>query len=447
MKQTRYLSFLDMIKGQKGDSIALRFLFQGQVKSMTYDCLVKTIEEFPVEKHGCVGIFADGTLASLIAILGYASKGIQIALLSPLTSKDTLASQIKSADIDYLLGPKDCVGPLKPFLSKRLPKSRGKILFFTSGTTSSSKAVVLTQESLCASAYNGSSLLPLSSEDVLYSCLPLSHVFGFVCSLLWGFNCGATVALSSGTKTMFSDFSTFKPTVVSLVPQMAAFFSSHRLFNPELRLALIGAGECRDKVISSIKECGIAVSYGYGLTETSSGVALSLGEDPHLMSVCPDDAISIAEDGEILILPSTCMMEGYYRDEETTSIALRGGVLHTGDLGEIDPQGFLRLKGRKKDILVLEDGNKIYCPEYEERLSAYLPEGSDFGIALNNKGQVALLLGNTKMGDDYSKGIASFNQTCPYSQRIAQAAYFPYALPRTQTGKIQRYLLSSMLEN
>ena len=164
-------------------------------------------------------------------------------------------------------------------------------------------------------------------------------------------------------------------------------------------MALIGAGECRDKVISSIKECGIAVSYGYGLTETSSGVALSLGEDPHLMSVCPDDAISIAEDGEILISSSTCMMEGYYRDEEATSIALRGGVLHTGDLGEIDPQGFLRLKGRKKDILVLEDGNKIYCPEYEERLSAYLPEGSDFGIALNNKGQVALLLGNTKMGD------------------------------------------------
>lgn len=447
MKQARYSTFLEMIKAQRGDSIALRFLFQGQVKSLTYDCLATTIEDFPAEKHGCVGIFADGTLASLVAILGYVNKGTQIALLSPLTPKDTLIAQIQNADIDYLLGPKDYVEGLKPFLSKRPPISQGKILFFTSGTTSSSKAVVLTQASLCASAYNGSSLLPLTREDVLYSCLPLSHVFGFVCSLLWGFNCGASVALSSGMKTMFSDFSAFKPTVVSLVPQMASFFSARRLFNPELRLALIGAGECRDKVISSIKECGIAVSYGYGLTETSSGVALSLGEDPRLMSVCPDDEISISEDGEILIASPSCMMEGYYRDEKATFIALQGGVFHTGDLGEITPQGFLKLKGRKKDVLVLEDGNKIYCPEYEEKLSHYLPEGSDFGIALNSKGQVALLLGSTKMGDDYSKGVASFNQTCPYSQRIAQVAYFPNPLPRTQTGKIQRYLLPSMLEN
>ncbi len=445
MKPARYPTFMEMIKAQTGSDVALLFLHEGEVRSMSYDCLVKTIEDFPVEEHGCVGIFADGTLSSLLAILSYAAKGIQIALLSPLSPKDTLINQIQSADVDFLLGPKECVDGLRPYLSKRAPLTKGKILFFTSGTTSSSKAVVLTQSSLCASAYNGSSLLPLQKEDILYSCLPLSHVFGFVCSLLWGFSCGASVALSSGTKTMFNDFKTFHPTAASFVPQMASFFSSRRLFNSELRLVLIGAGECRDKVISSIKECGIRVSYGYGLTETSSGVALSLGEDPRLMDVCPDDEISIAEDGEVLIASSTCLMEGYYRDDESTSLALDGGVLHTGDLGEIDSNGRLRLKGRKKDVLVLEDGNKIYCPEYEERLSSYLPEGSDFAIALNGKGQVGLLLGKAKMGDDYAKGITSFNATCPYSQQIAQVAYFPSPLPRTQTGKVMRYLLPSML--
>lgn len=446
MKPARYSTFLEMINAQNPTDVALLFSYGGEVKSMTYDCLAKTIESFPVEKHGCVGIFADGTLSSLIAILSYASKGAQIALLSPSTPEDVLIEQIASADIDFLLGAKECSDRLRPHLSKRAPISQGKMLFFTSGTTSSSKPVVLAQKSLCASAYNGSSLFPLQKEDVLYSCLPLSHVFGFVCSLLWGFCCGACVALTSGTKTMFSDFKLFRPTVASFVPQMAAFFSSHRLFNPELRLVLIGAGECRDSVISSIKECGIRVSYGYGLTETSSGVALSLGEDPRLMDICPDDKIDIAEDGEILISSSTCLMEGYYRDEESTSAAFAGGALHTGDLGKITSDGRLRLKGRKKDVLVLEDGSKIYCPEYEERLSAHLPEGTDFAIILNGKGQVALLLGGAKMGDDYSKGISCFNSSRLYSQQIAQVVYFPSPLPRTQTGKIKRYLLPKMLE-
>jgi Long-chain acyl-CoA synthetases (AMP-forming) len=111
----------------------------------------------------------------------------------------------------------------------------------------------------------------------------------------------------------------------------------YRALNPELRTILIGAGGCPPEILTAAKATDARVCFGYGLTETSSGVALSLGDgDPYAMTVCPDDRITIAEDGEVLIEAPTCMMQGYWRHPEDTAAALRNGVLHTGDLGTLD---------------------------------------------------------------------------------------------------------------
>ena len=90
------------------------------------------------------------------------------------------------------------------------------------------------------------------------------------------------------------------------------------------------------------------------------------------MEICPDDTITLAEDGEILIEAPTCMMKGYYKRPDSTAEVLRDGVLHTGDLGSFDINGRLHITGRKKDILVLPDGTKIFLPEYEARLMSAL---------------------------------------------------------------------------
>ena len=103
---------------------------------------------------------------------------------------------------------------------------------------------MLTEQSLCSSAYNGGALLPLSPSDTLMCMLPLSHVFGFVCGLLWGLSCGACVALGRGARHYIDDLAYFGPTARSAVPLLLGFLVQHGLLNRELKLILVGAGDC-----------------------------------------------------------------------------------------------------------------------------------------------------------------------------------------------------------
>lgn len=440
----RYKTFLEMLKSQDKESTALVFDEGGEIKSLTYAEFIQKILNTPVCKSAnSVGIVCENNLQTILNIFAYVNAKKQVVLLNSMDHIDLLRAQIQAADIDYLIARKGILTELSPSLVKNSDvKGKGNILFFTSGTTMNNKAVVLTERSLCASAYNGGACLPLEKSDTLLSILPLSHVFGFVCSLLWGFSFGSKVALGRGLRHLLADGAYFQATVISLVPQMAAFMAVNKIFNKELRMILIGAGPCPKAILDLIKANHIRVSFGYGLTETSSGVALSIGEDPEAMTICPDDKIQIAPDGEILISSSTCMMEGYYKKPEETNKTIIDGYLHTGDLGKIDENGLLHITGRKKDILLLSDGTKIFCPQYEGELLPLLPK-SDFAIALIEN-QVLLFIKTELEQKEVEEKIQSFNLNKPRGQRISKINFVTNPLPRTQTGKIKRWALKDM---
>ncbi len=435
----RYDNFFALLGDQKKNDIALLYDEGGSIRSLTYGGLIAKIEGYPLKEGSCVGILAENNLETIVSIFAYARRKRQIVLLNPLDDIALLKKEIEAADVSILEGREELKEALKDSLVEKKIPPNGNILFFTSGTTSSGKAVVLSEASLCASAYNGGSLLPLDSGDTLLSILPLSHVFGFVCSLLWGLSSGAKVALGRGMRHMMDDGVYFKATVISLVPLLASFLAMNKLWNKELKLVLIGAGPIKKEIVDIYKNNGISVCFGYGLSETSSGVALSIGDNPFAMRICPDDEIKIADDGEILISSPTCLMEGYYKNEDDTEKAIANGYLHTGDLGYIDEKGLLYVTGRKKDILVLDDGTKIYCPEYEENLRKVLP-GTDLAIALKDD-KIILFLHLEKDIENIDAIIKEFNLRQPRGARIARIEYLEKALPRTQTGKIKRYAL------
>ncbi len=427
----RFNTFRELIAGQNRDNTAFEY-FEGDTrKQLTYGEVLEMIGNYPIPEEDVVGVFCDNSVHSLVTIFALAGKK-QLVLLNPIDEPRVLESEIRAAHVSILVGqaPEDMVLPA--LVPGNVTDT--DILFFTSGPTAQNKAVVLDQQLLCSSAWNGGSLLPLSESSSLLSVLPHAHVFGFVCSLLWPLSFGAKVSLGRGLKRIFMDISEFRPAVMSLVPEMAAFLASRKLFNPELKLILIGAGPCSDRVLAMIRDMGIRVSYGYGLTESSSGIALSLGDDPRAMTVCPDYTVSIEADGEITAVCDTTLMKGYYEDSSATSAVLQGNKLFTGDLGRFE-DGKLFITGRKKDILVLADGTKIFLPEYEERLRQILGPDSDFAVIQLKSGALALAAARPEKAEN---AVDLFNAGYPRGQRISKIIYVD-ELPKTSTGKIRRY--------
>ena len=444
MRHTDVLSMLDAWAQVEPALPALRFAGAREIETLTYAELEASVrvraKALRASPCGCLGILCDGTAACVIEILAAAAAGLQTALLDGLADEGILAGQIAAADADALWGDEELVEVLSPALRPVPIPRTGDILFFTSGTAQAARAVVLTQKSLCASAWNGGALLPLSTEDVLLCMLPLNHVFGFVCGLLWGLSCGACTALGRGPRHYADDCTCFRPTALPAVTMLLDFLTRANALNPELKLILVGAGPCPAPLLEAAKARGIRVSFGYGLTETSSGVALSLGDDPYVMTVCPDDRIEIAPDGEILIEAPTCAMRGYYKSPEATAAVLRDGVLHTGDLGSLDGEGRLRVTGRKKDMLVLRDGTKLFLPEYEARLARVLP-GRDFAV-IELDGRPALVLrGREEERQAVSAALAPAMAEQSRGRQLGKIIILSEPLPRSATGKIKRWEL------
>lgn len=429
---------------------ALLFENENRLTRLTFSELLSlTDREAAAQKSDggkCLAFVAESSPDALIVFFGAVTAGLAVVLLDPNEPEEDLAAAIRHVRADRLYcSDPDISEELTGALTSGTSLKSGNICFFTSGTTDRAKTVVLTEESLMASAWNGGSCLPLTRSDILLELLPLNHVFGMVCGLLWGLSQGAAVALGRGMRHLADDFSFFRPTAVSLVPALLAFILKNAPINPELSLALIGAGGCPPELIKAAKMKIKRISFGYGLTETGSGIALSLGDDPYAMTVCPDDTVTIAPDGEILVRAPLTMMQGYLNDPEATAAVLIDGVLHTGDLGFLDKNGCLHISGRKKEILVLPDGTKIFLPEYEALLAEALP-GRDFAAVLA-KGRPALLIrGEPEERDELLKKTAPAMKKMPRGQQLYAILFTDRPLPRTASGKLKRKDIENMAQ-
>ena len=442
----RFSAFQEMLSHYarlSPDAPALYVSGKNGPETVSFAELVERVErrsgELRAAGKTCLAVFADGSPECVVTILAAPGAGVQTVLLEDSLPDEVAGPLLTYTDADCLWSSdEEREEELSSYLTAGVKEGAGKILFFTSGTTERAKAVVLTEASLCASAWNGASMLPLRAEDRLLCLLPLAHVFGFVCGLLWGLSCGAAVALGRGARHYADDCAYYRPTLL-------AFLTQHRLFNAELRLVLVGAGGCPLELIGQTKALGVEVAFGYGLTETSSGVAISVRGDPYAMEVSSDDTITLAEDGEILIEAPTCMMQGYYKKEADTKAVLRGGVLYTGDLGSFDAEGRLHLTGRKKDMLVLPDGTKLYLPEYEGQLSRALGTG-ELAVVLEN-GVPALLLRSESPDEAAVRAaIRPLMDVQPRGRQIGRIYFTREELPRTATGKLRRWEIEKIIK-
>jgi long-chain acyl-CoA synthetase len=145
------------------------------------------------------------------------------------------------------------------------------------------------------------------------------------------------------------------------------------LFGGNLRLAVSGAAPISPEILSFFDAAGVLVLEGWGMTETSTAATISTPEDFKVGTIgkpFPGCEVRIAEDGEILVKGPN-VFQGYYKNEEATREAIVDGWLHTGDIGEIDADGFIKITGRKKDIIITAGGKNITPANLENEIKQH----------------------------------------------------------------------------
>lgn len=292
-----------------------------------------------------------------------------------------------------------------------------KILFFTSGTTSNSKGVMLNNRNLAENVNAVSAYVKIYPEDRLLSVLPLHHCYESTIGFLIPFACGASIAICEGLKYIVPNLQEAKPTVFLVVPllvenlykkinekikkskkdkivntmitvtnalKMAGIDVKRKVFKEiydnlggNLRIIVSAAAPIDKKVGAWVENIGISFLQGYGLTETAPISALTPEYKPLVGSV--GKAIVQADikienpnengEGEILIKTPTLMI-GYYEDEEETKKVIdKYGYFHSGDVGYIDDDGYIYITGRSKNVIVTQNGKNIYPEEIEALLN------------------------------------------------------------------------------
>src|SRR5262249_42686611 len=216
--------------------------------------------------------------------------------------------------------------------------------------------------------------------------LPLSHIYGRLCDFYERLVGGATMCLAESAETVVANLAEIRPTHISCVPRFyEKLLAAVRSPDPRAtdarpppvvgpRKPLLGSGGAPlpAAVEKALRDAGLPILPGYGLTETSPVITFNRinRNKPYTVGIpLPGVEVKIAPDGEILTR-GPHVMPGYWNNPEATAEAIRDGWLYTGDLGSLDADGFLTITGRKKELLVLSNGKKVVPPHIEGLLVA-----------------------------------------------------------------------------
>jgi len=276
--------------------------------------------------------------------------------------------------------------------------------------------VMLTHRNICENVKSCSTVIRLDETDSSLSFLPLSHAYERTGGYYLMFSCGARIYLAESIETISLNISEAKPTIIFTVPRLfdrikanmlktvtseggikeKIFFwavstgekyhkqlssgkvspflaMQHNLadklvyhkiknkFGGRLRYFVSGGAALPQKTGEFFQSIGITILEGFGLTETSPVTNVNRPEKVKFGTVGPpvkNVEVRIADDGEIL-LKGPNIMKGYWKDEEASAEVLRDGWFYTGDIGEIDTEGYLKITDRKKHIIVTSGGKNI----------------------------------------------------------------------------------------
>lgn len=320
---------------------------------------------------------------------------------------------------------------------------RMAVMLFTSGTTGTSKCVMLSEKNVVSAVNSACETVEFFPEDTIVSTLPIHHTYE-LCCMLAAMNYGMRIAINDSLKRVMRNFSYFRPTGLVLVPLFvntmhkkiwdearkkkkdkmlrAALGASGKLrhvgidlrgvlfsdisgaFGGRLRKIVCGGAPLNREIAEQMEQFGIMITEGYGITECSPLIAVNPYYAPKLGSVGPAvpscevkidvERVNDAgyEEGEILVRGDNVMLGYYKRPEDTAAVFTSDGYFRTGDEGYMDEDGYIFITGRKKSVIVLENGKNVFPEEIEEYLARLDCVGESVVVGRQKEGSDAVIL-------------------------------------------------------
>ncbi|MBK7125890.1 MAG: AMP-binding protein [Dehalococcoidia bacterium] len=360
-------------------------------------------------------------------------------------------------------------------------------IIFTSGTTGDPKGVMLSHANIVANVRAGTAVIPIGRDTRMLSLLPLSHMFEQIGGCFASMHVGAAVCYPASRQpaALSRTMQEWKPTFIMGVPQVLTLLMNgiereataqgklkllNRLrkfatplpenvrrklfrsvlgrFGGKLEMIASGGAAIDPEIQLKWEQMGVAVVEGYGTTECSPVVTINPRDDRRIRSVgkpLPGQQVRIAEDGEVLTRGPN-VFSGYWKNEAASAAVFEGDWYRTGDLGYIE-DGYLYLKGRKKDLIVLSDGQNVYPDDIEEVLRHQpgiadavvlgLPDGPDIRL------HAVLVESEAGAGPAAVKGANA--KLSDRQQLFAWTIWPDEDFPRTHTLKVRRPLVQQFV--
>ena len=369
------------------------------------------------------------------------------------------------------------------------------IINYTSGTTGYSKGVMLPYRSIWSNVAYCFEMLPVKPGDHIVSMLPMGHVFEMVYDFLYGFSAGAHIYFLTrmpSPKIISQSFSEIKPRVISCVPLIVekiikkdilpkvdskigklllkvpivndkikslARQAAMEIFGGNFDEIIIGGAPFNAEVEAFLKKIGFPYTIAYGMTECGPIICSSRWENLKLascgkattrMEVKIDSPDPKTHAGEIICKGANLML-GYYKNQEATAQIIDvNGWLHTGDLGTIDEEGNVTVRGRSKNLLLTSSGQNIYPEEIESKLNN-MPYVAESLIVLQHDKLVALIypdfddafahgLQQTDIQTVMEQNRIELNQQLPNYSQISKIKIHFEEFEKTAKKSIKRFM-------
>ena len=266
---------------------------------------------------------------------------------------------------------------------KELDGGQLATILFTSGTTGKSKGVMLSHRNLVDNAVCLDMKIPAGTISM--TLLPINHVYCLTMDIIKGLHIGLVICINDSIMHVQRNMKLFKPEIVLLVPLVIESIYgklkdagslipkkmvAKAAFGGNLRIICSGGAYLDPDYVDKFKEYGITILQGYGMTECSPVISTNLewenkkGSVGKLLPNCEAKVV----DEEIWVRGSS-VMQGYYKMPEQTAETLEDGWLKTGDLGYVDEDDFVYITGRRKNLIILANGENVSPEELENQLS------------------------------------------------------------------------------